>query len=241
MTLEDEDGHPAADRPGGASYRVTANSFLAAGGDNFAAFRDGDRTVSTPARTTCEELVEYFEEPGCRRARTSRSGRSARASTSRRPHHLFAVEAPEEIGPGELKTATVTIDDLRAAIEDELFSIGFGFGVPRGRGLRGLRGPRRLRVRRLRVRVRGPAAGHARRSSCRSRVSRSAPTQPGFIAAFLDSPVFDGNPIEEPLRRRRRDHRPGRRAQRPAERPRRGRRRRPAGAQRPRPAAALQR
>ena len=52
------DGEPIAL---GTTYTVTANSFLAAGGDNFTAFRDGVNKADS-GQVDLDAMIRYFEE-----------------------------------------------------------------------------------------------------------------------------------------------------------------------------------
>ena len=192
MTLEDAQGVPQPIDPL-ASYRVAANSFLATGGDNFTAFRDGENRLDT-GKNDLEELIAYFEAEELvfpdTEERAIRAGQYDDDTIT-----SFSVEAPAEIGPGEVKTATVTIT-TSAAMEDELFSLALGLGVrivgsPEGCevlddfvGLSecvfdGL--PQGTTT--IELDIAGESLGTE---------------QTGLVAAYLDSPVFDDNPIEEP-------------------------------------------
>ena len=56
---EDANGAPVAD---GQVYRVTTNSFLAAGGDNFTIFREGRNAFEGPGDV--EALERYIASAG---------------------------------------------------------------------------------------------------------------------------------------------------------------------------------
>ena len=195
MTLEDEEGTP---QPIGAttSYRVAANSFLATGGDNFVAFRDGTGRLDT-GKNDLEELIGYFEDQGV--VEPDLEERAILQGQYLPEGRLtLAVEAPEEIGPGEVKVATVTIDNSGAAVEDELFSIGFGFGVQVVGASEGCEVHDDFGFGVSECVFEGLPSGTTTFELQIAGESLGT-EQTGFIAAFLDSPVFDGNPIEEPL------------------------------------------
>ena len=63
----------------GATYSVTVNSFLAAGGDNFAAFAGGTSKQDT-GQTDLQAMVDYMARV---RERAGRLGRRLQPASSR--------------------------------------------------------------------------------------------------------------------------------------------------------------
>jgi len=188
MTLEDAAGEPQPIDPA-ASYRVTANSFLATGGDNFSAFTQGADRLDT-GKNDLEALIDYFQAVGevapDYRERAIRQGQYQDDKIT-----SFSVELPEEIGPGEVKSAAITIE-TSAAFEGDLLSLGFGQGVLIVGAQEGCQVVDYFAL----CALDGLLAGTTTIDLQIAGRSLGS-TRSGLVAAYLGSPVFDGNPFEE--------------------------------------------
>ncbi len=114
-------------------YRVAMNSFLAAGGDNFTTFRAGTGKADT-GQTDLDAMVGYFEAHGTvdpslqERALTEGQYQDDAISD-------FAIEVPEDLGPGERGDVTISFTS------SEAIEAGAVVGFVLGDGLRPMAWP----------------------------------------------------------------------------------------------------
>lgn len=185
MTLDGQPIDPAA------GYRVTVNSFLAAGGDAFSAFLEGANRLDT-GQNDLEAMVDYFAENGLVSPdpveRAIRQGQYQDDDVT-----SFSLRAPGQIGPGEVADATLTVE-TSAPIEAEMLSFTFSDDVLVVGAQEGCVVVDYV----AECSVAGLPAG-ATTIALQIAGQSLGTTQETVIEATMFSPVFDGNPLQDPL------------------------------------------